>query len=98
MKWLRLTAWTAAGVAVAAVSYAAGTLWLLLVAIVAVLLNGFVAVFEDDLPGGFNNPDGTQTPRYALFTLWSFRVVGVLFILGSVVVIALELLSRAHAS
>ena len=31
----------------------------------ALLINGLVATLEDDLPGGFNNPHGTDTPRYA---------------------------------
>ena len=31
----------------------------------ALFANGLVAVLEDDLPGGFNNPDGTATPAYA---------------------------------
>src|SRR5262245_34939970 len=34
------------------------------IALVALLINGFVATLEDDLPGGFNNPDGTDTPAY----------------------------------
>lgn len=42
-----------------------GFAWALLIAIVAVLVNGFIATPEDELPGGFNNPDGTVTPRYA---------------------------------
>lgn len=29
------------------------------------LVNGLLATLEDDLPGGFNNPDGTATPVYA---------------------------------
>ena len=33
--------------------------------VAAVLVNGLVATLEDDLPGGFNNPDGTATPAYA---------------------------------
>jgi len=37
--------------------------------VVAVLANGMLATLEDDLPGGFNNPDGTSTPTYA-------RVIG----------------------
>ncbi len=35
------------------------------VGVAAVLANGFLATLEDDLPGGFNNPDGTSTPKYA---------------------------------
>jgi hypothetical protein len=41
-----------------------GFVWALLIAIFAVLVNGVVATLEDDLPGGFNNPDGTSTPEY----------------------------------
>jgi hypothetical protein len=33
--------------------------------VAAVLVNGLLATLEDDLPGGFNNPDGTATPAYA---------------------------------
>ena len=29
-----------------------------IICIVAMLINGFVATIEDELPGGFNNPDG----------------------------------------
>ena len=29
-----------------------------LICIVEMLINGFVATIEDELPGGFNNPDG----------------------------------------
>jgi hypothetical protein len=36
-----------------------------LVVIGALIVNGLVATLEDDLPGGFENPDGTHTPRYA---------------------------------
>ena len=32
----------------------------------AILVNGLIAVIEDDLPGGFNNADGASTPRYVL--------------------------------
>jgi hypothetical protein len=40
--------------------------WALLIAAGAVLVNGLIATLEDDLPGGFNNPDGTVTPQYVL--------------------------------
>ena len=33
--------------------------------VAAVIANGLLATLEDDLPGGFNNPDGTATPAYA---------------------------------
>ena len=45
----------------------------------ALLVNGFIATVEDELPGGFNNPDGTQTPPYALVTVriarWALAVL-----------------------
>jgi hypothetical protein len=47
----------------------------------AILLNGLVATVEDDLPGGFNNPEGTNTPRY----------INKLNALSGIVVIALAL-------
>jgi hypothetical protein len=39
----------------------------------ACLANGFVATLEDDVPGGFNNPDGNATPRYVVVLKWVFR-------------------------
>jgi hypothetical protein len=33
--------------------------------VAAVLVNGLLATLADDLPGGFNNPDGAATPLYA---------------------------------
>jgi hypothetical protein len=30
----------------------------------AVFVNGLLLTLEDDMPGGFNNPDGSSTPRY----------------------------------
>jgi hypothetical protein len=33
--------------------------------IAALLINGFIATLEDDLPEGFNNPDGKRTPPVA---------------------------------
>ena len=30
----------------------------------ALLANGLFLALEDELPGGFNNPDGSTTPRY----------------------------------
>jgi len=41
----------------------------------AILFNGFVATVEDDLPGGFNNPDGTDTPKYITYVGWSVRAI-----------------------
>ena len=63
--------------------------WVMLpIVVVAVLINGFVATFEDDLPGGFNNPDGTQTPRYAQITGKIVRGVLVVFVLLCIVVLS----------
>jgi hypothetical protein len=41
----------------------------------AVVVNGLVTTLEDDLPGGFNNPDGKHTPRYAVITGWVIRSI-----------------------
>ncbi len=51
--------------------------WAFLIVAGAILINGWVATLEDDLPGGFNNPDGTQTPRYAVITGWVVRGLAV---------------------
>ena len=91
MTWLRTAAWVGLVVAAAGISYASGTWWVAAIAVGAILLNGLVATVEDDLPGGFNNPDGTHTPRYALVALWSFRVVGVLFLVSCMAAIGLYL-------
>ena len=46
----------------------------------AILMNGFIATVEDDLPGGFNNPDGTDTPKYITYVVWSVRAIIILFV------------------
>jgi hypothetical protein len=46
------------------------------VLVVGILLNGFIATLEDDLPGGFNNPDGSDTPTYVRRLQRLFGVVG----------------------
>lgn len=51
--------------------------WAFLVVAGALLINGWVATLEDDLPGGFNNPDGKHTPRYAVVAGWIIRGLGV---------------------
>jgi hypothetical protein len=35
------------------------------ISLCTLVANGLFATLEDDLPGGFNNPDGSATPRYA---------------------------------
>jgi phosphatidylglycerophosphate synthase len=55
--------------------------WAFLIIAGAILINGWVATLEDDLPGGFNNPDGTHTPRYAVVTGWVIRGLGIVLAL-----------------
>jgi hypothetical protein len=56
--------------------------WALLIAALAIFANGLIATWEDDLPGGFNNPDGTATPEYVgrvnALVRWAVGVVSVL--------------------
>jgi protein-S-isoprenylcysteine O-methyltransferase Ste14 len=88
--------WPAVGILVvslvaAAISAASGLKfwWAFAIVAVAVLINGFVATLEDDLPGGFNNPDGSDTPKYALATGWVLRIIGGILLLLCVVALAL---------
>jgi len=75
----------------AAISYFSGLGYWLVFAIVAgaVLFNGFVATVEDDLPGGFNNPDGTDTPRYIGVVTWAARGIVLLSVGLTVFVLVL---------
>jgi len=64
----------------AVVAYFSGLpFWLTFVlAAVAIFANGLLATVEDDLPGGFNNPDGTDTPRYVRYiriAAWTVAIV-----------------------
>jgi len=54
------------------------------------LLTKIIATLEDDMPGGYNNPDGTDTPKYARVLGWVFRVFIVLVILLGMFVFAAE--------
>jgi len=88
--------WPAAGILVvslvaAAISAASGLRiwWVVALVAVAVLINGFVATLEDDLPGGFNNPDGSDTPGYALAARWALRIIGAIVLLLCVAALAL---------
>lgn len=56
--------------------------WAFLIVVVAILINGWAATLEDDLPGGFNSPDGTHAPRYAIVTGWIIRILGILLMLS----------------
>lgn len=63
------------------------------IAVAAMFLNGWLATLEDDLPGGFNNPDGTETPPYVRTAGRAFRwgggVLGMLTAIGFGVATAL---------
>ena len=78
------------------ISYWTGlNFWILLPIIAgAMLINGLVATFEDDLPGGFNNPDGTQTPRYVKITTKIIRTFLVVAGLLGIVAVGLWLRGR----
>ena len=76
----------------AAISAASGLKfwWAFLIVAGAVLINGLVATLEDDLPGGFNNPDGSDTPTYAVVASRVFRVLGVVLVLLCLAALALH--------
>jgi hypothetical protein len=54
----------------------AGYWFMFFIVTAALLVNGFIATVEDDLLGGFNNPDGTDTPRYISVVTWVVRATG----------------------
>jgi len=68
-----------------------GFWWAFVIVAAAILINGWVATLEDDLPGGFNNPDGTHTPRYAVITGWVVRGLGATLVLLFVAVLLVSL-------
>lgn len=65
--------------------------WAFVIVAAAILINGWFATLEDDLPGGFHNPGGTQTPRYAVVTGWVVRGVGAVLLLLFVAVLLVSL-------
>ena len=67
-----------------------GFWWALLIVAFAIGINGFIATLEDDLPGGFNNPDGTATPRYAKYVGWVLRSIIAIFLLVAVALIGVN--------
>lgn|ERR1700674_3204519 len=84
LRWLlRLGVWGTALLIAATISHFGKlNFWLCLgITVVAFVVNGWVATLEDDLPGGFNNPDGKHTPRYAVITGWIVRGVLVVLVL-----------------
>jgi hypothetical protein len=67
--------------------------WAFVIVAGALVVNGWVANLEDDLPGGFNNPDGAAIPRYAAITGWVVRGLGVLLAALCLVALALYFLT-----
>jgi len=55
----------------------------------ALIGNGLIATVEDDLPGGFNNPDGADTPKYVSAAFWAGRALMLIFVGGCVFVLVL---------
>jgi hypothetical protein len=54
----------------------------LAILLLAMLANGLLATVEDDLPGGFNNPDGASIPRYIGVVRWSLYVTAALVVVA----------------
>ena len=82
MNNLRRSAFWILAIAAASAAIAAFTplsFWAVLAILAgSILVNGLFATFEDDLPGGFNNPDGKATPRYTVVLGWVVRGLGLL--------------------
>lgn len=88
--WLGVVALIGAGLsAISGIAF----WWAFLIVAAAVLINGWVATLEDDLPGGFNNPDGTHTPRYAVVTGWVVRGLGMVLVVLFAAVLVVSLMS-----
>ena len=88
--WLGLAALIGAGLsAISGLAF----WWAFLIVAAAILINGWVATLEDDLPGGFNNPDGTHTPRYAVVTGSVVRGLGAILFLVFAAVLVISLMS-----
>lgn len=63
--------------------------WAFLIVAIALLVNGFVIALEEDLPGGFHNPDGTATPQWVRVAGWMLRGLGAVLLLLSAAAIYL---------
>ena len=50
-----------------------------LICIVAILINSFIATVEDELPGGFNNPDGEFIVKQSKFVVAIRILIWVVF-------------------
>ena len=76
-------------------TFAGMSFWLAFFVVAAVfLLNGWVATVEDDVPGGLNNPDGNDTPRYLNVLGWLIRAMGVVLALVCITTLALHFFSE----
>ena len=64
----------------------------------AILVNGLVATLEDDLPGGFNNPDGTATPPYVARVARIVRWTAVVFLWPFVAIAAYAIVVASDRS
>lgn len=67
--------------------------WAFAIVAGALVVNGWVATLEDDLPGGFNNPDGTCTPKYAVISGWVVRGLGAILALLCLAILGLYFFS-----
>jgi hypothetical protein len=84
--WFFVVAALGAGLsAVSGMSY----WWAFAIVAAALVINGWVATLEDDLPGGFNNPDGTSTPKYAVIAGWVVRGLGAILALLCLAILGL---------
>ena len=93
--WLLLAALLAAGLS--ALSHLKFW-WAFLIAAGAILVNGWFAALEDNLPGGLNNPDGTHAPRYIVAVTWVVRTLEVLIGILILGVVVLYFFGSRHAS
>lgn len=86
---LRLFPWLLSTLLAVGLSAVSGMSFLVsfVIATLAIFVNGWVAKLEDDLPGGFNNPDGSNTPAYVHRVVWMVRGLGL--VLGIALLCAL---------
>ena len=85
---LRLIPWALAALGAAGLSALSKLPYWASFVIVAVALfaNGLLATLEDDLPGGFNNPTGTETPSYVRYVGWAVRSVAAVAVLLCIII------------
>jgi hypothetical protein len=78
MKYTWLIYAVVGGAVTALLHFIAHFPWLLaaLAAFVGWPLIGTLVTFDDDLPGGWSNPDGTQTPEWRTAPFWGRIVLG----------------------